>query len=398
MQAESMGLSKLIQKKKMNVVGIMSGTSLDGIDFVLIEASKKSSANIQVQYKDRVHVEFPEEMKFKLAQAARQELKVDQVSILHHDLGRYYASCMKDILKKKKWKVDVFGLHGQTVFHEPPKATSQIGEPSYLAALGRFPVVSDFRVGDLAVGGQGAPLASLFHQVAFSNSSSVKSKTSKNSSKREVFSLHNLGGISNLTLIDSQTGVLQSFDTGPANMLMDLYMKKISNHEQECDWNGQLAFQGIPNQKWIEHQMQQEYFQRKAPKSCGREQFGEEFLEKGLQQLGHVPKQDIMATLCELTARTIAESYKKLLIKKPTRLILCGGGALNPFLKNRIQYHLSGLSVQLADDYGWHPMSIEGAAFALLAAYRIWEIPANLPKTTGAKKHVLLGQITQLFA
>lgn len=379
-----MSIAALSRKKELRIVGIMNGTSLDGIDYVYckIDNSKKA----RISFIDQVSFPFPKEIRNQLVKAANHSLNVAELSDIHHELGRLYQTQFKKILTKKKWKVDAIGLHGQTVYHSPPNATLQIGEPSYLAAQFGIPVISDFRTADLAVGGQGAPIASLFHRVAF-----------QSEFPNQVISLHNLGGISNLSFVNKKGDVEKAFDTGPANMLMDLFISKISQGELTYDKDGKFASKGLPSQKLVEEILVNDsFFQAKPPKSCGREQFGEAYLKDLDNKLGPILPEDKMATLAELTARSISEAYKKFCSELPKAVILCGGGALNPYLHKRIQYHLPKVKVLTTEDFGWPVSSIEGAAFALLAAYRIWDKPANLPKTTGAKKAVLLGKITEV--
>jgi anhydro-N-acetylmuramic acid kinase len=362
----------------------MNGTSLDGIDYVFckIENSKKP----HISFIDQEHFAFPEELRKQLIKAANHSLNVAELSDLHHELGRLYKVQLKKIIGKKKWKIDAIGLHGQTVYHAPPKATLQIGEPSYMATEFDVPVISDFRTADLAVGGQGAPIASLFHRVAF-----------QSEFPSQVISLHNLGGISNLSFINKQGDVERAFDTGPANMLMDLFISKTTHGEMKYDKGGKIASKGLPSQQLVEEILSTNSFlAMKPPKSCGREQFGESFLVSLEKQMGPILPEDKMATLAELTARSIAEAYEKFCPQLPKAIILCGGGALNPYLHKRIQYHLPKVRVITTEDLGWPVNSIEGAAFALLAAYRIWRKPANLPKTTGAKKSVFLGKVTEV--
>lgn len=364
----------------------MNGTSLDGVDYVLCKVRKKGK-QAEIQFLDQASAEFPPDVRGLLLRATKHELNVAETSQLHHELGRLYSQQLKTILKKKKWQFHAIGLHGQTVFHEPPNATWQIGEPSYLSADFKVPVISDFRVADLAHGGQGAPIASLFHQWVF-----------QKHFPKKTLSLHNLGGISNLTLIDKTSKVIRAFDTGPANMLMDLYISKISRGERTFDADGKMAATGIPVEKAVEESLASEkYFSLKPPKSCGREQFGDNFLAEFELKMGAVFPQDKMATLAELTARSISEAYTKLCPKLPEVVILCGGGAKNLYLKKRIQYHLPDVDVTTSEELNWPVSAIEGGAFALLAACRIWGLTSNLPQTTGAKKSVSLGKIVEAY-
>jgi anhydro-N-acetylmuramic acid kinase len=378
-------MSALTRKKELRIVGIMNGTSLDGIDYVYCKI--QNGPKPKISYLGHEHYSFPEDIRNQLAKAANHQLNVATLSDLHHDLGRLYATQFKKILSKHKWKVDAIGLHGQTVYHAPPKATLQIGEPSYLSGDFKIPVISDFRTADLAVGGQGAPIASLFHRVVF-----------QSRFPKQNISVHNLGGISNLSFINKKGDVEKAFDTGPANMLMDLYISKVSKGEVHYDQDGKFASRGLPLQSVVEAAMSEDaFFQESPPKSCGREQFGESYLKQLDEKMGPMIPEDKMATLAELTARSIAQAYSEFCPAVPKAVILCGGGALNPYLHKRIQYHLPQSQVMTTEDFGWPVSSIEGGAFALLAAYRIWEKPSNLPKTTGAKKAVKLGKITEVL-
>jgi anhydro-N-acetylmuramic acid kinase len=382
-----MRVAALSRKKELRIVGIMSGTSVDGIDFVLCKLTKKSKALVQISYVAKAYVAFPEALRSRLLAATEHRSNTAETAELHHELGRHYATELKKIAAKNKWKFDAIGLHGQTVFHGAPKATLQIGEPSYLSAEFSVPVISDFRTADLALGGQGAPIASLFHKVVFNSKFPKK-----------TISLHNLGGISNLSLISASGKVEKAFDTGPANILMDKMISQISQGEITFDKDGKFSSRGLPAEKWVDSILEKDKFiQAKPPKSCGREEYGEAFLEKMNQELGPLIPEDKMATLCELTARSIAFSYEKFCKTKPSVVILCGGGAKNLYLRKRIQYHLPKFEILSTEDLGWPVDAIEGGAFALLAAYRIWDLPNNLPVTTGAKKSVTMGKISEVF-
>lgn len=381
-----MSLNTLSRKKALNVVGIMNGTSLDGIDFVFCKIEKKAS-KFDIKFIDQAHTAFTSDMKESLSKATKHELRVADLANLHHELGRLYAKALKQIVKRKKWKVDLIGLHGQTVFHGAPQATLQIGESSYLSADLGVPVVADFRSADLAWGGQAAPIASMFHKHAFQSKFPNRS-----------IALHNLGGISNLTLIGPKGDVERAFDTGPANILMDLFVNKISKGEIEFDENGKLASKGIPHQKVVEEFLTDEkFFSLKPPKSCGREEFGQDFLNRMESKMGPSLPEDKLASLAELTARSIAQAYSQYCAKIPSAVILCGGGAKNAYLKKRIQYHMPDTQIMTTEDFGWPVSAIEGAAFALLAAFKVWDVPSNLPKTTGAKRAISLGKVTEAF-
>ncbi|MEK6774195.1 MAG: anhydro-N-acetylmuramic acid kinase [Bdellovibrionota bacterium] len=371
--------------RKQLVIGIMNGTSLDGVDFVLTEIHRPSSAkkNPKTKFIAEKSFQFSSEMKFQLIKAARHELQVKDLARLHHDLGRFYAECYKKLPAKFK-KAHLIGLHGQTVYHEAPRATLQIGESSYLSTVSGKTVVSDFRTADLSLGGQGAPIATLFHEKVLAGT--IKTKSS--------VAIHNLGGISNLSLIGKK-GVLLSFDTGPANMLLDLYIQSSTNGQTAYDDNGERASRGHVQSQLLSRMLEHEYLKSSPPKSCGREEFGESFLNRFKPEMVNLNLEDALCTLTAFTATTIVQAYRNFAKPMPEKIIFCGGGANNLFLLKRIQALLPNVKIQTSTELGWPVSSIEGAAFALLAAYRIWEIPSNYPKTTGAKSPALLGKITR---
>jgi anhydro-N-acetylmuramic acid kinase len=258
----------------------------------------------------------------------------------------------------------------------------QIGEPSYLACVSHVAVISNFRAADIAVGGHGAPLAPYFHQVVFGQ-------------KKKSISVHNLGGISNLSLIVNGQ-IKTGFDTGPANMLIDEEIRNASHGERSFDLNGTISSRGRVDTQLLMKMLQHSFFSMKPPKSCGREQFGKSFHDSFSVELSKLKIEDRLATLTELTVSTIAKAYQNFCKPYPTEIIFCGGGAKNKYLMKRLQEELSIADIKTIDQLGWPSESIEGAAFALLAACRHWHIAANLPKVTGAKKKVLLGQITEV--
>jgi anhydro-N-acetylmuramic acid kinase len=370
----------------INVVGIMSGTSLDGVDFVFCEIKKEP---FKFKFLKQFHSSFSKDLINRLRLAARHESTVNELALLHHDLGRFYARELLRHKKASRIRIDLVGLHGQTVFHQPPQATLQIGEPSYVSALLNVPVISDFRVADLALQGQGAPLATIFHAALF-----------EEDIREESVAVNNLGGISNVSffqkrslknLTQAKGKKILSFDTGPANMLIDLACQQLT--KQNFDKNGKIAASGLPNISIVKKWMKHPFFKKAPPKSCGREEFGEIFLRQALRDMGGLSSEDKISTLTEFTAESIANSYQRFLPDLPKRIYLCGGGARNSYLKFRIQYRLPTSKVMTTDEIGWPVDAIEGAAFALMAAMKVWNRPAHLPKTTGARRAANLGKI-----
>ena len=372
------------------VLGIMSGTSIDGVDYALCEISSS-----EIKLKKLWSVDYPSELRKNLLKAAHDEVSSYQVAQLHHDLGRFYSQRAPQV------KCDYVGLHGQTIFHRPHKteaATYQIGEPAYLSAKLKVPVINQFRNMDLAMGGQGAPLATLFHRAVFSQ-------------KNLNVAVNNLGGISNVTYLPKgfNSKKIMSFDTGPANMLIDRTMQHFTHGKYSCDKEGRFAAQGLASQEIISKWMKHPFFKIKPPKSTGREDFGDIFFKNAFRdcQKAKLNKYDIIATFTDFTARSIAEAYLRFLPQFPDLVILAGGGAANGTLVSRIRWALRSLQwetqrykikkpidVTTTDALGWPSQSIEAAAFALLAYRTVHHLSGNIPQTTGARRAAILGQIT----
>jgi anhydro-N-acetylmuramic acid kinase len=355
------------------VLGIMSGTSIDGVDYVLCDIDQRV-----IRLREHWQVAFPKALRDRLHAAAANQSTTYELGQLHHDLGRFYAR------HAGRANVDLVGLHGQTVFHDAPgRATLQIGEPAWITAALGVPVVSNFRAGDLAAGGQGAPLATMFHVRAFAERGSH-------------VCVHNLGGISNVTSIDWRRGArprILAFDTGPANMLMDMAVSRSTHGRKRYDRGGALALRGTANEALLTRWLRHEFFQQPPPKSTGRELFGERFFARVTREAKRLSLPDLLATLVEFTARSMALNYRLHLSSIPGRVILCGGGVENPALVRAIGENLPAKIVR-CDALGWPAQAIEGAAFALLAWLRVNGKSGNIPETTGALRPVLLGQIS----
>ncbi|MBY0554255.1 anhydro-N-acetylmuramic acid kinase [bacterium] len=363
---------------KIKCLGIMNGTSIDGADFVLIEIDK---ADFSCVYSGMQSFSFPKKLKDRLLKAVQHKIFVNELALLHHDLGRYYADCFKK-LKPSMQDVHLIGLHGQTVFHKGGLASLQIGESSYISQEANAIVVSDFRAGDIALGGQGAPIATFFHSGVFGK-------------KDTVVSIHNLGGISNLSLINN--GKLEmGFDTGPANMLIDMAVKIHTKERKQFDKDGNLARKGKSNGNLVKKMLQHKFFKIKPPKSCGREEFGEAFYSKYKKELHKLKLEDRLATLTDFVAQSIAMAYTKHCKSLPREIIFCGGGANNKFLLEKISDCLPKIKISTTLNSGWPVQSVEGAAFAYLAAARGLSLNSNLPESTGARRGTSLGKITKV--
>ncbi len=372
--------------KSTTVLGIMSGTSLDGVDYALCSVNGET-----IRLQKLWRAKFPPALQARLHAAARGAATSWELAQLHHDLGRFYAR--HAVNKSAPRQPQLVGLHGQTIFHNPRRpqpATLQLGEPAYLVEALRVPVVNNFRVADLAAGGQGAPLATMFHVKVFGRCG-------------EHICVNNLGGISNVTSIDWTRGKVPSvaaFDTGPANVLLDLAMRHFTNGKSSMDNNGAWAARGTANETLLRLWLAHPYFTRKPPKSTGRELFGEPFFARVLPQMKRagLSKFDMLATLTRFTARSLALNYRLHLPSLPRAIVLAGGGAANAVLANAIRDELRKLSpaihLKTSAELGWPLQSIEPAAFAWLAYLRASGQPGNLPRTTGARRAALLGQIS----
>lgn len=371
----------------------MSGTSLDGVDAVVCTCRGRQEIRLEHHWS----ASFPPALRRRLHSAAAGEASSWETGQLHHDLGRFLARVAGS--GPKAGPLDAAGMHGQTLYHNAggrAPATLQIGEAAYLAEALRVPVVSNFRAGDLAAGGHGAPLATLFHQAVFAR-------------KGHHIAVNNLGGISNVTSLDwtdtrAPAPRVLAFDTGPANVLLDLAVRHRSDGRSTHDRDGRWAGRGWIAASMVERWLKHPYFRTAPPKSTGRELFGESFwkremLTAAVRRLG---TEDLLATLTGFTARSVALSQHRFLRRAdgglPEETILCGGGAANPVLGEQISAALAefapAMRVTTVREHGWPIQCVEPAAFALLTHYHLSGWPANLPSTTGARHPCLLGQLT----
>lgn len=358
-------------------IGIMSGTSMDAVDAVLV-----SFANTNVEVLETTTQEIPERIKnnlLKLIQQAHCDIRL--LGETDTQLGKLFAKTCNVLLKKSaqnRKNITAIGCHGQTIYHHPSAThpfTMQIGDPNIIAAQTGITTVSDFRRRDLALGGQGAPLTPAFHNYAFSRTSCDQW-------------VLNIGGIANLTHLPSdKSQPVIGLDTGPGNTLLDLWHQK--HRQLPIDFDGEWAKTGEINQPLLNKLLDDPYFKKTPPKSTGREYFNLAWLDRYLQN--DTKPEDIQATLTELTATTIANS---ILNKKASNIIwVCGGGAFNTFLMQRLKKHCAPASVKSSDEKGINPKWMEAAAFAWLAKQTIEKKPGNIPSVTGASTTSILGSV-----
>ena len=360
--------------------GLMSGTSLDGVDGVLADFAGKTP-----QVLEHVSIEFDAALRrslLALNTAGPDELH--QAALATNALMRVYAHVVAQLLEKSgmaRQSIRAVGAHGQTVRHRPQEFdgtgyTLQLCNPALLAELTRIDVVADFRSRDVAAGGQGAPLAPLFHRAMFG-------------SPQATVGVLNLGGISNLSVLRPD-GSMLGFDCGPANGLMDGWCARHTG--AAFDSAGAWAASGKLIVALLESFRREPFFDRAPPKSTGRDLFNMGWLDRHLAALPTAPPVDVQATLAELTAITCAEKVQAL-APGMERLLVCGGGALNTHLMQRLQAMLPGTTVASSAEAGLPPLQVEATAFAWLAQKALRREELQLESTTGARGARVLGGI-----
>lgn len=378
----------------MRVIGLMSGTSLDGVDAALVEVEGETVDDVRIDTRAFVTLPLGEERR----EAVHRGIvagTAESLCGLHADLGEWLAEAALRVCAEAgidPATVDAVGSHGQTVWHRPPTdgrrgATLQLGDAATIAERTGIAVVSDFRTRDVAAGGQGAPLVPWTDRVLFSHPERTRA-------------LQNLGGIGNVTRLPRRgdDAPVLAFDTGPGNALIDAAVELATAGRHTFDRDGVLAARGTVDEALLADLLRHPFFAAEPPKSTGREEFGRPFvmrLAEAVRPEGDRDWLDVIATLTELTARTVADAYRRWLL--PLGLdeaIVTGGGARNPTLVGRIGELLAPLPVHDGSVLGVDPEAKEAVAFALLAWAHLRGIPANVPSATGAAGPRVLGSLT----
>lgn len=418
-------------EKPLRIVGLMSGTSADGIDAALVEVWEEAQRREPTARRGTegrgsaaawprvrllaVHAEpHGGELRRLILQACDPAASgVDLLCHLHAALGEAFAGAVHRLLAGAKVPartVSLIGSHGQTVYHNPIRRRSagprtspqahgqrsflpsslQLGDPSVIAQRTGITTVGNFRPADMAVGGQGAPLTPLPHAWLFGERSAARL-------------VLNLGGIANLTLVLPPPGrrlapvPALAFDTGPANMVLDGLVQRFSAGRRRCDRNGRLAARGQVHEALLNELLRHPFFRRKPPRSTGREEFGGAFVARLCERgaaLG-LYEADLLATACELTAASVAGAIRRFVLPASPveQLILCGGGVRNAHLVERLTALLPGLRLEGSSRYGVPEQAVEAASFALLAYATARGRPGNVPAATGARQAVVLGVV-----
>ncbi|WGL14984.1 anhydro-N-acetylmuramic acid kinase [Microbulbifer bruguierae] len=362
-------------------IGLMSGTSVDCIDAVLVEFSE-TEGSLHCLTRAAVGHPISSEMREAiLALCAPGPSELDRAGQLDRQLGQEFAAATLAVLHEagvKPSAITAIGSHGQTVRHRPPGSVStpfslQLGDPNTIAAMTGITTVADFRRRDMALGGQGAPLMPAFHNAVF--------RTDRD---RAVV---NIGGMANITEL-SASGAVRGYDTGPGNALLDYWVKL--HKGTAYDANGDWAASGTPHPELLHRLMADPFFAAPAPKSTGREAFNPSWLERACAGLELAPV-DVQATLAEVTAATIADGVQE--FARGGELLVCGGGARNRDLLERLGRRLPTWAVAPTDQYGIDADWVEGAGFAWLARQTMLGLSGNCPAVTGAQRESVLGGI-----
>ncbi len=391
-------------KEVRHVVGMMSGTSVDGVDAALVEISGTDSEP-KVKLLAFENKPYPPQVREKIFSLfTPANATVDKVGYMNFLLGEIYAKSALSVIEKagmKPEKIDVIGSHGQTIWHAPipespdgiPVAyTVQIGEGSVIAERTGILTVSDFRVADMAAGGQGAPLVPFSEYLLYRR-------------EKETILLQNIGGIGNMTVMPAgaKPRDVFAFDTGPGNMIIDAVISAVTGGEKTYDAGGETAAKGRVCNALLDILKEEPYYRQPLPKTTGREHFGVQYTEKilGWWKENPIPVEDLLATVTDLTAYSIADAYERYVLPKyrASEIIVGGGGSYNAtllrFMKERFAPH--GVAVRTQEDLGLSSDAKEAVAFALMADCCMRGKANTLPSVTGAEHPAVMGKISQPY-
>jgi anhydro-N-acetylmuramic acid kinase len=396
---------------KMRVVGLMSGTSADGVDAAVVEIDR---GRVRLLAFDTFA--YPAALRRRVLDLCRPEsAKLDDICHYNFVLGELFADAVIKLCSKSGislGSIDLIGSHGQTIYHQPSgpdvhrdyggrtiRSTLQIGEPSVIAQRTGVTTIADFRPRDMAAGGEGAPLVPYADYILFSISplGDALRRSPQDKHKRLTRAVQNIGGIANVTFLPAggtQDEII-AFDTGPGNMVIDGIVRLISGGRKRCDTGGKMAARGTVDKRLLGELLRHPFFRRRPPKSTGREEFGAAFAERTYRRAGRkdLADSDIVATVTALTTQSIAHAYRRFLPVMPDELILCGGGAHNRTLVEMLHAEMPDVKMLSTDDFGISVDAKEAVSFAILAWAAIRGVANNVPAATGAKEPVILGKI-----
>lgn len=370
----------------MLTIGLMSGTSLDGIDTVLCDIRGEFNT-IRVRQIDFFTLPFEDDLKNKIRRIINNDsISTELICSVNFELGYAYSHAVKIILEKNQLRgkdIEFVANHGQTLYHLPkPKnnsspSTLQMGESSIIAYDHKVKVIDNFRVMDIAAGGEGAPLVPFSERILYHE-------------EGKIIALQNIGGISNVTILDKDS--IYAFDCGPGNMMMDEAMRYF--YQKDYDENGEIARQSEIDFTLFNELISHPYLKRIPPKSTGREDFGEIFVKELMHKYKHLDPSCMVSTFTEFSAYCIQHSYRKFMPKLPDKMIVAGGGAFNNSLMERLRKYLPEVEILVQEDCGFSSDAKEAIAFAILGYAFIKQVPSNVLGATGAKDLVILGKLT----
>lgn len=392
----------LQQKPVCRVVGMMSGTSVDGVDAAVVEIGRKDGAPC-VKLLAFENKPYPEAMRRQIFALFRPESStVDKIGYMNFLLGEHYSRAALSAIEKAGLKpedIDLIGSHGQTIWHEPAlqqqdglpplRYTVQIGEGSVIASRTGIPTVSDFRVGDMAVGGQGAPLVPFSEYLLYRRADAS-------------LLLQNIGGIGNMTVLPAACApeAVYAFDTGPGNMLIDAVVSAATDGRERYDKGGAMAARGNVDERLLDMLRAEPYYSLPLPKTTGRELFGTQYAERifAWGREHSLSWEDLAATATELTAWSIADAYERYVLPKykAAELLVGGGGSYNKTLMSRLaaRFERFGVEVKTQEDLGYSSDAKEAVAFAILGDRCLASLPNTLPGVTGAENPSVMGKIS----
>lgn len=358
-------------------IGLMSGTSMDAVDAAICAFDDERLVAVEHTASAR----YPAAMRQRLLElqsSPQSPLNLRELAELDHGVAEAFAAAAQSVAHRAcltATDIAVIGAHGQTVFHDPIGARSslQLGDPSLIAARTGIPVAADFRRGDIARGGQGAPLVPAFHWHCFGKSAPC--------------AILNIGGIANLSLLHAD-GRVRGFDTGPGNALMDAWIER--HRGQAFDRDGAWGASGRVDATLLQTCLEDPWFERPPPKSTGRDHFNLDWLARRAPQIATLPPQDVQRTLCALTAQSVAQALRTQ-AAEIRKVFVCGGGARNRLLMHALGEALRDYAIDTTARLGLDVDVVEAAAFAWLGWCRLHGRPGNLPSVTGARATVVLG-------
>jgi anhydro-N-acetylmuramic acid kinase len=390
--ALSSGIRKIAGKDKMRVAGLMSGTSIDGVDVAIVDISGQKVNLLAFDV-----FPYSKSLREEILDLCNPELaRLENICHFNFALGEVFADAVIKLCNESGIaldSIDLIGSHGQTIYHNPRgkryrkttiRSTLQIGEPSVIAGRTGITTVADFRPRDMAAGGEGAPLVPYADYILFSHNKITRA-------------IQNTGGIANVTFLprSCKPDDIVAFDTGPGNMVIDGIVQLISGGRRRFDSDGKVAAQGTVNKRLLDEILRHPFLKRHPPKSTGREEFGHAFsdrLYKKVKEKG-ISDSDIVATVTAFTAKSIARAYNQFLPVMPDEVILCGGGSRNNTLVEMLRSELPDAKMLFTDDFGISVDAKEAISFAILAWATINGLTNNVPGVTGADRPVIMGKI-----